>query len=158
MAPAFISSEIYRATGYRGNHPLAIARVGPVMSLCEMLGWFTEDAPYLQSPQASLGTITRFHKADYVAALREAEVAGRVSPEARETYNIGTMENPVFQGLYQRASTSLGGSILAAEAALERGVAFHPAGGTHHGTPDRANGFCFFNDISLTFSSFYNYN
>jgi acetoin utilization protein AcuC len=146
MAPAFISSEIYRATGYRGNHPLAIARVGPVMSLCEMLGWFTKDAPYLQSPQASLETITRFHTPEYVAASREAEVASRVSPEAREAYNIGTMENPVFQGLYERASTSVGGSILAAEAALERGVAFHPAGGTHHGLPNRANGFCFFND------------
>ena len=101
MAPAFISSEIYRATGYRGNHPLAIARVGPVMTLSEMLGWFTRGAPYLQSPQASLETITRFHTPDYVAALRAAEAAGRVSPEVRETFNIGTMENPVF---HQRRS------------------------------------------------------
>ena len=29
---------------------------------------------------------------------------------------------------------------------LEGGLAFHPAGGTHHGRPDKANGFCYFND------------
>jgi acetoin utilization protein AcuC len=146
MKPAFISSEIYRATGYSGNHPLAIARVGPVMTICEMLGWFTSETPYLESPQASLETLQRFHSPAYIAALREAEAAGRVTPEAREKYNIGTLENPVFPGLYQRAATSVGGSIRAAQHALEHGLAFHPAGGTHHGMPARANGFCFFND------------
>jgi acetoin utilization protein AcuC len=30
--------------------------------------------------------------------------------------------------------------------ALEGRIAFHPAGGTHHGRPDRASGFCYFND------------
>jgi acetoin utilization protein AcuC len=40
----------------------------------------------------------------------------------------------------------VGGSILAAELALEGRIVFHPAGGTHHGRRDRASGFCFFND------------
>ena len=40
----------------------------------------------------------------------------------------------------------MGGSIRAAELALEGRIAFHPAGGTHHGRPDRASGFCYFND------------
>ncbi|MDE3239990.1 MAG: acetoin utilization protein AcuC [Paracoccaceae bacterium] len=146
MAPAFISSEIYRATGYSGNHPLAIARVGPVMTIARHLGWFTETTPYLESPQASLDALRRFHAPDYIDALRDAEAAGRVSPDAREVYNIGTMENPVFPGLFQRAATSVGGSILAAKHALAHGLAFHPAGGTHHGMRARANGFCFFND------------
>lgn len=146
MAPAFISSEIYRATGYSGNHPLAIARVGPVMTVAEHLGWFTEATPYIDSPTACLETLRRFHTQDYIEALRDAEAAGRVLPEARVTFNIGTMENPVFPGLFQRAATSVGGSILAAQYALAHGVAHHPAGGTHHGMRARANGFCFFND------------
>jgi acetoin utilization protein AcuC len=45
-----------------------------------------------------------------------------------------------------RAATAVGGSILAAELALEGRVVFHPAGGTHHGRPSRASGFCYFND------------
>jgi acetoin utilization protein AcuC len=36
--------------------------------------------------------------------------------------------------------------MRAAELALEGRIAFHPAGGTHHGRPDRASGFCYFND------------
>ncbi len=28
---------------------------------------------------------------------------------------------------------------------LDGGVAYNPGGGTHHGMPDRANGFCFVN-------------
>lgn len=36
--------------------------------------------------------------------------------------------------------------MLAAELALEGHVVFHPAGGTHHGRPARASGFCYFND------------
>jgi acetoin utilization protein AcuC len=48
--------------------------------------------------------------------------------------------------VYERAATSVGGSIRAAQLALEGRIAFHPAGGTHHGRPDRASGFCYFND------------
>jgi acetoin utilization protein AcuC len=66
--------------------------------------------------------------------------------EARARYAIGTMENPLFPGLFERASTSVGGSIKAAELALAGYLAFHPAGGTHHGRPGRASGFCYFND------------
>src|SRR5690606_37637711 len=54
--------------------------------------------------------------------------------------------NPLFPGLFERAATSVGGSILAARLALEGRIAYHPAGGTHHGRPDRASGFCYFND------------
>lgn len=146
MQPAFISAEIYRATGYSGNHPLAIARVGTVMTLCEMLGWFTPATPCLPSPEASLEEILRFHDRPYLCALLRAEAQGQVSNEARARFNIGTLENPVFKGLFQRAATSVGGSILAARHALAHGIAYHPAGGTHHGMPGRANGFCFFND------------
>ena len=146
MTPAFISSEIYRATGYRGNHPLAIARIGSVMTLAEQLGWFGPATPCLESPQASLEDILRFHDRAYVGAMLRAEAAGQVTDEMRAAYNIGTLENPVFKGLFERASTSVGGSILAARHALTHGIAYHPAGGTHHGMPARANGFCFFND------------
>ena len=146
MQPAFISSDIYRATGYSGNHPLAIQRVGTVMTLAEQLGWFGPKTPYLESPRACLDDILRFHDRGYVSAMLRAEAAGKVTPEARAAYNIGTLENPVFKGLFLRASTSVGGSMLAAQHALAHGLAYHPAGGTHHGLPDRANGFCFFND------------
>jgi len=115
------------------------------MDLCAMLGWL-DDGCYLDSPRATQEQLIRFHDADYVQALKHAAEQGSVSKAVREQYRIGTMENPVFPGLFQRATTSVGGSILAAERALNGETTFHPAGGTHHGRPGRASGFCYFND------------
>lgn len=144
-APLFVSHDVYRRTGYGGNHPLAIARVGPVMDLCEALGWLSAEQ-YRESPQASEEELRWFHADDYVGALKRASRTGTVDAEMRARYGLGTMENPLFPGMFERAATSVGGSILAAELALEGRVVFHPAGGTHHGRRDRASGFCYFND------------
>nr|MCU0789585.1 hypothetical protein [Nitratireductor sp.] len=146
MTARFISSEIYRATGYGPNHPLGIARIGTVLTLCRQLGWLAGPDAYVESPMASLEEILKFHDAGYVAALMAAEEQGLVPTAAREKYNIGTMENPVFKGLFQRAATAVGGSILAARIAVQGGIAYHPSGGTHHAMRERASGFCYFND------------
>ncbi len=151
--PLFISSEVYRETGYGTNHPLAIQRIGTVLDLCEALGWFA-GAPYVDSEVASVEQLTRFHSPDYVAALQEADRAGKVSTHARRTYNIGMMENPFFPGLYRRATTSVGGSIMAARLAGEGRTVYHPSGGTHHGVAGGAKGFCYFNDIVLAILTF----
>jgi acetoin utilization protein AcuC len=90
--------------------------------------------------------IERFHAPDYLDALERADAAGRATTEMRDRYNLGTMECPVFPGLWDRARATVGGSMLAAELVLAGGVAFHPTGGTHHGVPGRASGFCYLND------------
>jgi acetoin utilization protein AcuC len=115
------------------------------MDLCSALGWLRE-SEFRESPRASMNELAWFHASDYVQTLRHASETGRVDFEARRRYAIGTMENPVFPGVFERAATSVGGSILAAGLALEGRTVFHPAGGTHHGRPDRASGFCYFND------------
>ncbi|MEM8688931.1 MAG: acetoin utilization protein AcuC [Pseudomonadota bacterium] len=145
-APLLISAEVYRQTGYGSNHPLAIPRVGAVLDLCESLGWFAT-TPYTESYVASIADLTRFHDDDYVAALIAAEDAGKVSAEQRKQYNIGTMENPLFQGLFERAATCVGGSIQAGRLAMQGRRAYHPSGGTHHGMAGKASGFCYFNDV-----------
>ncbi len=144
-APVFVASEVYRRAAYGNNHPLAIPRVAMVMELCRSLGWIGKGV-FRDSPQATPEQLAMFHRPDYVDALRRADETGRAERPIRERYGLGTMENPVFPGMFERAATSVGGSILAAELALEGRVAYHPAGGTHHGRPDRASGFCYFND------------
>ena len=81
-------------------------------------------------------------------------LSGRVSLEVRERHHIGTMANPLFPGLFQRAAMTVGGSIMAAELAMTGALAFHPAGGTHHGRADRASGFCYFNDPVFALTTF----
>jgi acetoin utilization protein AcuC len=144
-AAAFVGHDIYRRPAYGSLHPLTIPRVESVIDLCRALGWF-EPGEYVASPCASAADLVAFHAADYIAALRSASDAGAVDAAARARYAIGTMENPLFAGVFERASTAVGGSILAAEIALEGRVAFNLAGGTHHGRRDRASGFCYLND------------
>lgn len=141
----FIDHESFAASAWSGMHPLAFSRQAKVRALAEMMGWLESDE-ILTAHLPERRVLERFHAPAYIDALAEAIEAGRVSPQQRETYGFGTMENPIFPGLFTRAMATVGGSIAAARAALEGAVAFHPAGGTHHGKPNRASGFCYFND------------
>ena len=143
--PVFVGHDVYRRAAYGGNHPLAIPRVETAVDLCRDLGWIAPEA-WIESPVADAATLGRFHDPAYIEALRRADEDGEVGRETRERYNLGTLENPLFPGVFRRASTSVGGSIAAAEQALAGRIAYHPAGGTHHGRPGRASGFCYFND------------
>ena len=141
----FVTSDLFRRPAFGRNHPLSIARQSGVLDLCERLDWLDRDRLLTCDP-VTPSTLTRFHDPDYVAALRAASERGLATVEDRERYGFGTMENPLFPGVFERAACTVDGSIRAAEVALAGGIAFHPAGGTHHGRRDRASGFCYFND------------
>lgn len=143
--PAFVGHEIYRQAAYGRHHPLSISRVETVMDLCRALDWLANGELHV-SPRATEAELAWFHTPEYIRMLRQSAEAGNIDAAGRARFGLGTMENPLFPGLFERAATSVGGSIRAAELALEGRVAFHPAGGTHHGRPDRASGFCYFND------------
>ncbi|HEX9206977.1 MAG TPA: acetoin utilization protein AcuC [Steroidobacteraceae bacterium] len=145
-APAlFVASDFCRRPGFGRHHPLSIPRVSAVLELCASLGWV--DGRHMRTSRvATAEELARYHDPDYIEALRASDAAGCVDPAVRERHGFGNFENPLFPGVFERAATAVGGSILAAELALEGRVAFHPAGGTHHGRRDRASGFCYFND------------
>ena len=143
--PLFVGSNVFRRAAFGQSHPLKIVRHSAVLDLVHMLGWFAEDDFHTSAP-ATMDQLTEFHNRDYVEALQYADSTGKIDSDVRSRYHIGTMENPLFPGLFERAATTVGGSILAAELACEGRVIFHPSGGTHHGRPDRASGFCYFND------------
>lgn len=143
--PLYVGSEVFRRAAFGPHHPLTIVRHAAVMDLLRMLGWLSA-GDYRESRAAGMEELLEFHDRAYLKALRHADSAGSVAPTVRERYRIGTFENPLFAGLYERAAMTVGGSILAAELALEGHVVFHPSGGTHHGRPDRAAGFCYLND------------
>lgn len=141
----FVGHEVYRRPAYGTLHPLAIPRVESVVDLCQALGWLAP-GEYEVSPVASEEELGAFHDRAYIAALREGSAGRALDAEARRRHDLGTFENPLFPGVFERASTSVGGSMHAARLALAGRIAYHPAGGTHHGRRDRASGFCFFND------------
>lgn len=77
-------------------------------------------------------------------AYIERFLAGELT--AQEQRRLGL---PWSEALARRTVRAVGGSLLAAELALQHGVACHLAGGTHHAHHDHASGFCIFNDLAI---------
>ena len=151
-APAVqIGGEIFRRSTYGAWHPLRIPRVSTVRDLSAALGWLPPGA-WRAAPLAKPAALTGWHSPDYLAALAAAERDGAVTDEVRRRHGLGTPSNPVFPEMYRRPATAAGGSLLAADLLMsEAGPrrVHNPAGGTHHGLPDRASGFCYLNDPVL---------
>ncbi len=148
-APLFIGSEIYRGSSYGATHPLRVPRVSTVMDLSRALGWLPPDR-FRASPCAKPAALTLWHEPDYIAALQQAEATGEATAEMRSRFHLGTLSNPVFPQVFRRPATGAGGVMLAAELlATTPGTIHVPGGGTHHGLPGRANGFCYLNDVVL---------
>jgi acetoin utilization deacetylase AcuC-like enzyme len=95
----------------------------------------------LQEPHAvAWRDLLRVHTEDYVARVRD----GLLTRE--EQRRIGF---PWSAQMVERSRRSVGGTIDAARAALQDGVAANLAGGTHHAFRDRGEGYCVFNDVAV---------
>ncbi|CAN9510999.1 unnamed protein product [Ophioblennius macclurei] len=56
---------------------------------------------------------------------------------------------PWSEGIVSRCRYETGGTLLAAQVALQRGLACSTAGGTHHAFPSYGSGFCLLNDLAV---------
>ncbi|WP_017325558.1 histone deacetylase [Synechococcus sp. PCC 7336] len=80
------------------------------------------------------------HDPDYVAAYCD----GRLDDKAMRRIGL-----PWSESVVRRTCRAIGGTILTARLALDRGLACNTAGGTHHAFPDYGSGFCIFNDLAV---------
>jgi len=94
-------------------------------------------SPSEEAPRAWLEAA---HDPSYVARVLD----GGLSPE--EVRRLGMPWSPT---LVARARAAVFGTVRAAFAALEDGVAGNLAGGTHHAFYDRGEGYCLFNDVAV---------
>jgi acetoin utilization deacetylase AcuC-like enzyme len=84
--------------------------------------------------------LLRVHTPAYVRSIRTGE------------YNEPTrlrLGLPWSRALAERSHCAVAGTLCAARAALEDGIACNLAGGTHHAFADRGEGFCVFNDVAV---------
>jgi acetoin utilization protein AcuC len=130
------------------QHPLAPVRVELTMELCRRLGVF--DAPgvsFAPVEPADDALLELVHSRDYIAAVKQA---GKTL-EPNMKYALGTSDNPVFPDMHE-ASALVAGASVAAARAVWQGEAEHGAniaGGLHHAMPNKAWGFCVYNDAAV---------
>ncbi len=95
---------------------------------------------FLVPEPASDQDVLLVHTARYVKKLKTGTLS---APE------IAMLELPFSLELVKFAWLTAGGTILAAEKALEKGVAVHIGGGFHHAFHDHGEGFCVINDVAI---------
>jgi acetoin utilization protein AcuC len=145
---AFIYSPRFADYGYGEEHPLQPERARETVELCHKFGLL--DKPWINvfEPQpAPRKKLALFHDWDYLAALEEANDG--VFKERMIEFGLGTVDCPIFPGVYDYSLLVTGGTMLAAKL-VEGGrydLAFNIAGGFHHAQRRNAEGFCYLNDI-----------
>lgn len=97
-------------------------------------------APFAEPEPARREDLIRAHASDYVDAVLGMTL------DAAAVRRIGL---PVTASVVARARAATGGTIAAARAALQAGLAGNLAGGSHHAGPDFGAGFCIFNDVAV---------
>ncbi|HSO28863.1 MAG TPA: acetoin utilization AcuC family protein [Candidatus Sulfomarinibacteraceae bacterium] len=131
------------------GHPLTPRRFGPGIDLVRAVNDLAGGAPIraLEPEPARDEELRWVHAATYLEAVRRCSEVSAGCHAA----GIGPGDTPAFAGMHEAAAAVAGGSIGAAEAILrgETSHAFHPGGGLHHAMPDRASGFCVYNDPAL---------
>ncbi len=106
-----------------------------------LLNESTLELSELVEPQpAPIADVLLVHTEEYVTRLR----AGALT--SRELRRLGL---PWSKALVRRSFLAAGGTMGAARAALDEGIASNLAGGTHHAFAERGEGFCVLNDVAI---------
>ena len=93
----------------------------------------------LQPSSATDQELLRVHTPTYLADLASG----------RHTRRTLASELPISDEIVDFFRLECGGTTMAARTALESGWAVHLGGGFHHAFADRAEGFCYLNDLAV---------
>jgi acetoin utilization protein AcuC len=136
-----------------GDHPLDPVRVELTIALARELGVLDRPGVEVVAPKpADDATLTRVHRPEYLAAVKAAGSGGLMGHNPSLTaYGLDTPDNPVFDGMHESSALVAGATLAAAEAVWHGRArrAVNVAGGLHHAMPDRASGFCVYNDPAV---------
>ncbi len=130
-------------------HPLKPGRVLLTYDLIDAYG--IVDGDRVTSTDARDATdeeILLVHLAPYVEAVKRAG-EGKRGPWWQ--FGFGPGDNPIFANMHPASARVAGASLTAAEALFSGRAehAFNPSGGLHHAMPDRASGFCVYDDPAV---------
>jgi acetoin utilization deacetylase AcuC-like enzyme len=121
------------------SHPFPMAKY-PLLyeRLCR--NGLVRDESLIEPAEADLEDLRLVHTDEYLERL----AAG--SLDAAAVRKLGV---PWSAALWRRSRLAARGTLEAARAALEDGLAGNLAGGTHHAFPGHGEGFCVLNDVAV---------
>ncbi len=131
------------------QHPLRPARVVLTRELVHALalvdGERVRETPARDATDDEVGLV---HTEQYVEAVRRA---GHGERGPWWQFGFGPGDNPIFPSMHEASVRVVGASLVAAEAVWSGRAehAFNPAGGLHHAMPERASGFCVYDDPAV---------
>jgi acetoin utilization deacetylase AcuC-like enzyme len=122
------------------GHRFPTAKYGLLRALLARDGFYE----LLPAPYAEASTIKLAHDSEYVRRVLSGSIDSRIMRR------IGF---PWSKQLVRRTLASVGGTLAAADGAMDTGFGGNLAGGTHHAFRAEGAGFCVFNDLAVAIES-----
>lgn len=132
----FVYSSAYIAD--IGTHVFPIKKYQLVTEALRKLHHIPASA-FLEATPASREQLLRVHTDRYLDDLERCRWTARTMQS----------ELPLSSAIVEMFIVACGGTIKTAEIAMEDGVAVHIGGGFHHAFSERAEGFCYLNDLAV---------
>jgi acetoin utilization protein AcuC len=136
------------------SHPMSPLRVDLTVRLARELGVLAPEEgvgpglPTVPAPMADDDLVATVHDREYIDAVKRAGKDPYVVIEER---GLGTPDNPTFEGMHEASAHIVGATVEAARR-VWTGDVLHAAnisGGLHHAMPEKASGFCVYNDVAV---------
>ncbi|XP_010421467.1 PREDICTED: histone deacetylase 2-like isoform X1 [Camelina sativa] len=144
---SIIYSSAYNISflGIEKLHPFDSTKWGRVCKFLVSDG-FLEEKSIVEPLEASMTDLLVVHSENYLNSLKSSATVARIAEVPLVAFFPNFL---VQQKVLYPFRKQVGGTILAAKLATERGWAINIGGGFHHCTAERGGGFCAFADISL---------
>lgn len=131
------------------EHPLAPVRVELTMALIRASGLIGNGAVEVPPGGFDEAELLRLHRPDFVDTVKR--LSADATARCEDRFGLGPGDTPAFTGMHPTSLLVCAASKEAARQVWEGEAdhAFNPAGGLHHAMPDRAAGFCVYNDPAV---------
>ncbi|MEO8475569.1 MAG: acetoin utilization protein AcuC [Actinomycetota bacterium] len=131
------------------QHPLRPERVLLTWELIEAYGLDRRaNVERLGCEPADRSTLELIHTPSFIDATTRA---GHGEQGSWGRFGYGPGDNPIFENMHEAGALVVGATIAAAGAVWSGAAdhAFNATGGLHHAMPDRASGFCVYDDPAV---------
>ncbi|HMW47334.1 MAG TPA: histone deacetylase [Cellvibrionaceae bacterium] len=138
MPIPLVANPVY-SYPFPAQHRFPMEKFALLQNYVAAQGWLVNN-PFYRPGKASLNLLQLAHCPAYLQRF----IHNQQSPA-----ELKAMGLPWSEALVRRTLISPNGTLLTALLALEKGIACHLAGGTHHAHANFAAGFCILNDLAV---------